>query len=127
MSLSEHVAALVDRVEAGRFVDAMRLFYAPDVEVQENEQPPRVGLDTAIANEERVLATFPRVTARALAIVVAGDEAVIRWSFDFVTASGAAFHLDELALQTWRDDRIVREKFYYDPAQMQAPVPASSG
>ena len=125
--LSERVAALVEMVEAGQFLEAMLLFYAADVEVQENEQVPRIGLEAAVANEERVLAAFPKVTARALATFAAGDQAVIRWTFAFTAAGGATFRLDELALQTWRDGWLVREKFYYDPAQMQAAVAAGNG
>lgn len=125
--LSDRLAALVEMVEAGEFLEAMLLFYAADVEVRENEQAPRLGLEAAIANEERVLAAFPRVAAKALATFAAGDEAVIRWTFEFATADGTTFRLDELALQTWRDGWIVREKFYYDPAQMQAAVVAANG
>ncbi len=125
--LSDRIAALVEMVEAGEFLEAMLLFYAADVQVQENEQAPRIGLQAAIANEEGVLATFPRVTAKALATFAAGDEAAIRWTFEFATASGATFRLDELALQTWRDGWIVREKFFYDPAQMQLPIAVGNG
>jgi ketosteroid isomerase-like protein len=119
MSLSESVSALVEMVESGQFLEALPRFYAPDVQVQENDQPPRVGLDAAVENERRVLSTFPQITSKALATFVRDDQAVIRWSFDFVTANGTTIRLDELALQTWRDGLIVAEKFYYDPAQMQ--------
>jgi hypothetical protein len=34
--------------------------------------------------------------------------------------------MDELALQRWRGDRIVEERFYYDPAQLAAAKPASA-
>jgi hypothetical protein len=37
-------------------------------------------------------------------------------------ADGTVRRLDELALQTWRDDKIVEEQFYYDPSQFAAPV-----
>lgn len=125
MSLAERVSALVALAESGQFLEALPLFYAPDVQVQENDQQPRIGLDAAIENERRVLSAFARITAKALATFVQDDQAVIRWSFDFVTANGATIHLDELALQTWRDGLIVAEKFYYDPAQMQVARPAA--
>ena len=34
----------------------------------------------------------------------------------------APTRLDELTLQTWRDDKIVEEQFYYDPGQFAAPA-----
>lgn len=125
MSLAARVSALVAMAESGRFLEALPTFYAPDVQVQENDQPPRVGLDAAIANERHVLSAFARITGKALATFVQDDQAVIHWSFDFVAPNGATTRLDELALQTWRDGLIVAEKFYYDPAQMQAARPAA--
>jgi hypothetical protein len=34
-------------------------------------------------------------------------------------ATGRTRRLDELARQRWQGDRIVEERFYYDPAQLQ--------
>jgi hypothetical protein len=48
---------------------------------------------------------------------------VINWIFDFVDHAGRAFTLDELAFQLWREDRIIAERFYYDPAQRGRPTP----
>ena len=39
------------------------------------------------------------------------------WVFDFTDAADRSFRIDELTLQTWRGERIVRERFYYDPAR----------
>jgi hypothetical protein len=36
----------------------------------------------------------------------------LRFSFDAV--DGTTKHYDQVAVQTWRDGRIVHEKFYYD-------------
>jgi hypothetical protein len=33
--------------------------------------------------------------------------------------NGQTRSLDELALQIWQGDRIVRERFYYDPGQIR--------
>jgi len=44
---------------------------------------------------------------------------VIRWQFEFVPASGPTRRMDELAYQLWKGDKIVEERFFYDPAQMR--------
>ncbi|MBN8838810.1 MAG: ester cyclase [Sphingomonadales bacterium] len=124
MSLSQQVDGLIEMVERGEFIEAFPRFYAVDAEMQENDNPPRVGIDALIANERMMLAAFPQVQARALSRFVSGDQAVIRWTFEFVAPHGATIRLDELTLQTWRDGRIVHEKFYYDPVQMR---PVSAG
>jgi ketosteroid isomerase-like protein len=43
---------------------------------------------------------------------------VIRWTFVFTRKDGTSFRMEELALQRWRGDRIVEERFFYDPAQL---------
>ena len=50
---------------------------------------------------------------------VNGDHVVIRWVFQFEFHDGARTRLDELAYQRWEGDRIVEEKFFYDPHQLQ--------
>lgn len=119
MSVENLVADLVRMVEKSEFLESFPRFYSPDAVVQENDQSPRVGIDALVANEKIVLKTFKKVSGRALRAFVDGDHAVIHWSFQFVLPNDAIIELDELAYQTWEGGLIVREKFYYDPAQMQ--------
>jgi ketosteroid isomerase-like protein len=57
------------------------------------------------------------------AFFVDGDRAAINWVFDFVGHDGSTFTQDEVALQRWRGDKIVEERFYYAPAQRQRGTP----
>lgn len=119
MPSRERVEALITRVEAGAFVAAIEEFYAADASMQENSQPPRVGLPALVANERGVIAAFARISARCIhPVFVAEDEVVIHWIFDFTAQDGATRRLDELAHQRWLGDRIVAERFFYDPEQM---------
>ena len=52
---------------------------------------------------------------RATALLVDGDQAAIHWIFDYTDTDGRRTRLDEIAHQTWRGDKIVRERFFYDP------------
>jgi ketosteroid isomerase-like protein len=118
MPTRERVQALIDLVERGRFIDALESFYHPDASMQENLDPPRHGLDTLIRGEQRVMAAHREIRTRPVQLVlVEGDRVVINWIFDFVDHEGRAFTLDELAHQLWRGERIIEERFYYDPAQ----------
>jgi hypothetical protein len=45
-----------------------------------------------------------------------GDRVVIHWHFSFVHPTGRMFELDELVDQLWQGDKVLRERFYYDPA-----------
>ncbi|MEO8113207.1 MAG: nuclear transport factor 2 family protein [Phenylobacterium sp.] len=114
----ERVEALVAMVEAGKFVEAIEAFYHPEASMQENQGPPRVGRDGLAARERKVMAGFKTMVTRPVeALLVDGDMSVIRWVFEFTPHEGPTMVLDELALQRWRGDRIIEERFYYDPAQ----------
>ena len=122
MSIRERVMEFVARVERQEFLEVMPEFYAADAQAQENNEPPRVGLPALLAHERNSLAKFPTTRGRCLSpVVIDGDRVVIHWRFEFDHPSGAVLSLEELAWQTWRGDRLVSERFFYDPKQMLPP------
>jgi len=120
MPSRERVQALIELVERAQYVDAIREFYAEDATMQENQQPPREGLATLVANEQKTLASVKEIRGKAQSFVVDGDSVSINWVFDITTLEGHTRRLDEIAYQRWENDRIVRERFYYDPSQVRA-------
>jgi hypothetical protein len=122
MPTRERVAELIALVEQGKFVEAIQEFYAEDATMQENLQPPRKGLEALVAGEERVLASFKEVrTLPVQSFLVDGDYAAIHWVFEFVRPDGSSYIHDELAHQRWLGDKIVEERFFYDPSQQNLP------
>jgi ketosteroid isomerase-like protein len=120
MPTRERAEQLIALVEQGKFVEALQEFYAEDASMQENNAPPRVGLANLVAYERGVLAAFKEVRTRPVeGLLVDGDRVVINWVFEFVRPDGRTLRMDELAYQLWRGDKIVQERFYYDPAQMR--------
>ena len=119
MPTRERVAALIKRVEEGKFVEALQEFYADDATMQENGKPPREGLKKLIEHERGVMAAFTEIrTLPATTWLVDGDNVVVNWVFEFTRPDGTRFRMDELALQRWRGDRIAQERFYYDPTAL---------
>ena len=111
----------IARVELGHFDTAIEQFYADDASMQENMGARREGRDLLVAHERGVMGAFRKITAQHLGpVLVEGDHSVIRWRFEFEGRDGKATVLDELAYQRWRGEKIVEERFYYDPAQMRA-------
>lgn len=93
-------------------------FYSEDATMQENLDLPRVGLPALLNNERRVLATLPDIHLKRVGwFIVNGDRAAINWVFAYTAPDGRKVELDEVASQEWHDGKIVRERFYYDPAQ----------
>jgi hypothetical protein len=120
MPSQDRVEALIARVEQGKFVEAIEEFYVADASMQENLDTPRQGRDRLVAHERQVMAAFKRITARCVRpAFVHADHVVINWMFEFTAKDDTVKHLDELAHQRWQGDRIVAERFYYNPAQMR--------
>ena len=120
MPSRERVAALIARVEAGCFVEALQEFYTEDATMQENASPPRVGLKNLVEHERGVMAAFKEIrTLPVKTWLVDGDNVVINWVFEFTRPNGTLFRMDELALQRWRGDRVAQERFYYDPSALK--------
>ena len=70
-----------------------------------------------MAHEARVLGKIRRMdTHPAEAVIIDGDNVAIRWTFDRVGHDGKVHRLEEVALQVWTGDRILRERFFYDTA-----------
>jgi len=120
MPTPEIVEAFAAHLQAGEFLTAIEQFYAPDAATYENTAEPTVGRDKLAAKERGVLAAFKTVKAvRMGPSLIDGDHVATRWQFSFTSAEGTTRILDEIAWQTWRGNKLVEERFYYDPKQME--------
>ena len=116
MPKRQTVQNFIALVEQAHYVEAIQQFYAPDASMQENSQPPRRGRDTLIAYERAVIAACSAM--RTLPVdswLVDGDFVVIHWVFEFTRLSGKIMRIDELTHQRWQGEKIVQERFFYDP------------
>lgn len=120
MSINARVLDLVRLVEAGRMLEALSTYYADDVSMQENLAPPVIGLEANLARETAFFDSLLSAKFRAASVMVEGDRAAINWVFDYTASDGKPYHMDEIAIQTWRDGKIVTERFIYDTATLAA-------
>jgi hypothetical protein len=119
MPSTDTVDAFVALVESGDYVGAIERFYVEDASMQENNDAPRVGRTMLVQGERHIMAAFRSITAKKVGpAVIDGDCVGIRWSFVFMPPDGPARTLEEVAWQRWQGERIVEEKFFYDPKQM---------
>jgi hypothetical protein len=118
MPTAETLERFIALVEQNAHVEAVEDFYTADASMQENQSAPRVGRDSHVANERRVLSKTKTLISRCVRpVFVSGDKVVIRWIFRFEWLDGTVTHMEELAYQRWEGERIAEEKFFYDPAQ----------
>lgn len=93
----------------------MDRFYADDVTMQENEQPPRVGKAVCLEHERRMLSGTTDFNATLVRQAINKSNSVVfsEWVYSFTDLSGQRFSLTEVSVQQWNKELIQSEKFYY--------------
>jgi ketosteroid isomerase-like protein len=123
--MSQDLRARVDQLNQmvlnGQIMEAMGEFYADDVIMAENDQPPTVGLAANLEREQAFVDNTTWYGAEVKDVVVDGDTSMVRWWLDFHnTQYGARLAFTQVAVQQWRDGKIVDERFYYSPQPVDA-------
>ena len=119
MPTADTLERFIRRVEQNAHAEAIEEFYDENASMQENLSPPRVGRNLLAERERAVLAKAKLVRSKCVRpVLVDGDVVVIRWQFHFDWLDGTSTDMEELAYQRWEGERVVEERFYYDPAQL---------
>lgn len=119
MPSRETVEAFVRDVLSNDHVGAIERWYAEDASMQENQGEPRVGRGVLMDGEAKTLARVAGVETELVAPpVIDGEQVAIRWRFTFTAKDGSVRSIEEVAWQTWKDGKVWRETFFYDPRQM---------
>jgi len=119
MPSQEIVEQFIARVEENEHDKAIEEYYTIGASMQENQSEPRVGRDLLVENERKVLSRVKSMTSKCIRpVFINGENIVIRWVFKFEWLDGTVTDIEEIAYQRWKGDRIIEEKFFYDPKQM---------
>ena len=121
--VAARVGELVSYIQAGRIHDAMLEFYADDVRMQENNNPPTIGLPANIEREKQFVAAvkeWKSLNVETVAVDAKRSRTVVQSNFSFVNQQDQLLRYDQVAVQEWRDGKIVYEKFYYDTGAAKA-------
>jgi ketosteroid isomerase-like protein len=117
--VQERLRDLHRYIREGRILEAMNDFYADDVTMQENANPPTVGLKANIEREKQFLSNVKEWKGFEVKGVGGdGDVTFYEAVFDFVTTDNKPAHLEQVSVARWHDGKIVHERFYYDTAGM---------
>lgn len=116
-TLQQRVNDLVSYIQQGKIIEAMHEFYGDDVAMQENNKPPVIGKAANLEREKQFVAyvkTWKTLNVRAIGVDEARGVTLVQSDFEFDAVDGKNFRYDQVAVQQWRNGRIVHEKFYYD-------------
>jgi ketosteroid isomerase-like protein len=115
----ETVEQLIRYTVEGRAEAALLAFYAEDVIIQENNQPPRIGRAASLArNADAAQWTQAVHEISVPRVLIDGNLVVIEWHAEWTLSNGERVRIEELALQSWEGDRVVFERFFYDPTPL---------
>lgn len=126
MTLRDRIQELLDFQKTNPPVEQIyERFYDENVVVQENLQTPRIGRAISIDRQQRMNANVKKVHEFKIgAVLVDGDRSVIEMHLELTTIDGYRIRLEEVGMQTWKNGRIIHERYFYDPSSIQGNAKA---
>jgi hypothetical protein len=114
MSDNVRIQELLGYIQDGRIMDAMREFYADDVVMEEPMYGTTRGLAANLEREQKFVDSVKEFRGfEAKNVSVGKSSAAYENVMDWVDVSGQEIHIEQVAVQEWKDGKIVRERFYY--------------
>lgn len=114
-NLKELVNELNQMILEGKILEAFDKFYADDIVMQDNNYPQRVGKAANRAYEEAFVNGIIEFRgARVENILLSDGITVVEWWFDYTHKDYGVRNYKQVAVQRWKDGKIVEEKFYYN-------------
>ena len=113
-TLIEKISALNDMILQGKALEAFDEFYHDDVIMQENDTPEFVGKEINRKREETFFAAITEFRcAKPLKIAIGENTTMVEWHFDYTHKDLGVRNFNQIAVQEWKDGKIIKEKFYY--------------
>ncbi|MBI4578232.1 MAG: nuclear transport factor 2 family protein [Planctomycetes bacterium] len=111
-------AALDDRLNqrilSGDFMGAFEDFYADDVVMQENNDPPCAGKAANRAREQAFVDSVAQVHAfKLLGSAARDDLSYSEWMMDVTFNGGKRVEAYQVAARRWKNGKVSSERFYY--------------
>lgn len=114
MNIKPQVQAVIDGILAGKIFETFDAYYADDVVMSDDRKDERVGNAANREYEEKFVGNVQEFHgAQVGRTIVDGDNAAVEWTFDLTFKGGNRVTMQQVAVQTWKDGKIVREDFYH--------------
>ncbi len=114
MSSNNHAQAVIDGILAGKILETFDAYYADNVVMSENRTEERVGKAKNREYELQFLDSVQEFHGATVGrTIIDGDHAAIEWTFDVTFKGDKHVVMHQVAVQTWKDGKIIREDFYH--------------
>ncbi|MBK8915586.1 MAG: nuclear transport factor 2 family protein [Phycisphaerales bacterium] len=102
-------------VQGGQILPAFERFYADDVVMQENSEPPISGKAANRAREEAFVGSVAEVHGiHLLASSTTGDVSFGEWLLDVTFKGGGRVKMAQASVRRWKNGKVAAERFYYN-------------
>ncbi len=119
MSYLAHATALQDMVLSGQLMEAFEKYYHEDVVMIEGSGESTAGKDANREREKAFLASISAFHGAGVTALTANEETKVSMAevwMDVTCQDGNRVKLEQVTVQHWEGDTIVKERFYYNMA-----------
>jgi len=101
----------------GKALEAFEKFYADDVVMVEGTGETFEGKDVNRRREEEFFGSVEEFHGASIGAKGFGDNvSLAEWVFDVTFKGGSRVKMEQAVVRTWKDGKVVRERFYYHGA-----------
>jgi len=117
-NVKELVEDLASMISGGKILEAFEKYYAEDVVMQENEDAPRIGKSVNLEYEKAFVEGITEFhDGKTLGVAVGDNYSTIESYMDVTHKDWGRIARSQVACQTWKDGKVVHEKFYYNTSK----------
>lgn len=114
MDIKQKVDKLNEMILNGKALEAFEEFYHEDVVMSENGQDERVGKDASRAFEEDFFSKIVAFNGAEVKNVAIGENvSMVEMFMDYEHSEWGHKKFTQVAVQEWKDGKIIRETFYH--------------
>jgi len=116
--IADNDAKLNEALRTGKVLDVFTDIYHPDVVMIEGTGEATEGLEANLEREKQFFGSIKELRDGGVKDSVVDEDGAVSYNtqwFDAVFADGSEAKFDEVAVRHWKDGKIVRERFYYNP------------
>ncbi len=113
----ELATAMYQMMGEGKMLDAFDKYYHDDVVMIEATGDTREGKEANRKYEEQFLASVQEMHGGGVHAITSNEEekvSMVEAWMDVTFQDGNRMKLEEVAVQHWKDGKVIRERFYYN-------------
>jgi len=115
MSYFNKAKELFRMIENGKMLDAFDLFYHPDVVVIQADGIKRIGVEANKNYEKDFLNNIQEIFGAELLSITSDEErhiTMVEYWVHIKFKDGTRKKYEEVSVHYWKDDKIIKERFY---------------